>query len=323
MFFTNGRKGYNKWWMYALGIFMVLFGYMLGQIPLMLITQSYLEKYKPSQGMEEFFANPDFSSIGMSNNLGLCLLLLMFVVAFIALYLVVTQVHKKRFSDLVHTGGSFSWARVMYGFGLWMVLLAMVELGVYFMDPTSYMFTFNYKAFIPLLLICLVILPIQTSFEEVFFRGYLLQGLHLLVQNKFFVIIMTSLLFMGVHSTNPEIQTFGFSIMMAYYFSAGLLLAIVTTLDNRLELALGMHAAMNLFGAVFVGYEGGVLQTDSVWKATQINPNFMLIGLIISGLLFIAISYKKFSWNIDRLFSNPHIENNVDVEEQLLSNSNF
>lgn len=302
MYFIQGNKGENKWWMYAAGIFLVIFAYMVGQFPVMLITQHFLDQTVGSPSIEAFFANPDFSSIGMSNNVGFLLLLLMFVLAFIALYLVVVNIHKKKFMDLINTDSTFSWSRVFFGFAVWMVLLAIAEYLIYLENPSNYLIHFNARSFLPLVLISLFVLPIQTSFEEIFFRGYLMQGLYVLVRQKWFGIVVSSILFMGVHATNPEIESFGFGIMMCYYFSAGLLLGIVTALDNRLELALGMHAGMNVFGAVFVGYEGGVIQTDSIFKATEINPNFMLIGLIISGLIFIAISYKKFSWNMNRLF---------------------
>lgn len=309
MFFHQGNKGLNRWWMYALTIFIVLFAYSIGQVPLMTISEYYIDQNKPELSLQDFFTNPDFSSIGMSNNIGFLLLLVMFVVAFFALFFCVKLLHKKDFSNLIHASKSISWSRILFGFTFWLILVALTELPFYFQNPDKYIVTFNASSFLPLLLISLFILPIQTSFEEVFFRGYLLQGLYVLVQNKWVVIIVTSLLFMLVHGTNPEIETFGFGIMMSYYFTAGLILAIVTTLDNRLELALGMHAAMNFFGAVFIGYEGGVLQTDSVLKATSINPKFMLIGLIFSGLIFIGISYKRFSWNSQSLFNNKVLEN--------------
>lgn len=307
MFYLQGSKGLNKWWMYLATIFLVLFAYSIGQVPLMTVSEYYIDQNNPTLTIQDFFANPDFSTIGMSNNVGFLLLLIMFVAAFAALYVCVKYIHKKHFPDLIHAAQSISWSRILFGFSLWLVLIALTELPFYFQNPDKYILTFNVSTFVPLFLISLLILPIQTSFEEVFFRGYLLQGLYLLVQNKWLVIIVTSLLFMFVHGTNPEIETFGFGIMMAYYFTAGLILAIVTTFDNRLELALGMHAAMNFFGAVFIGYEGGVLQTDSVLKATQINPKFMLIGLIFSGLIFIGISYKRFSWNSQLLFNNERL----------------
>lgn len=244
----------------------------------------------------------------MSSNLGFVLLLLMFVLAFIALYVLVRFSHKKKFIDLINEESTVSWSRLLFGFSVWMVLLALGEIVLYFINPDVYEFSFNAKSFIPLVLISALILPVQTSFEELFFRGYLMQGLYNVISNKWVVMVLTSLFFMIVHGTNPEIKTFGLGVMLSYYFCAGMFLAIVTVLDNRLELALGIHAAMNFYGAVFVGYSGGVLQTDSLFKSTDMNAVNMLILFLVMAALFIMIGLKKYGWSFSQLFVNEKID---------------
>lgn len=304
MFLFNGQKGKNHWGLYLLTILLLIVGYSLGQVPLMTIVGSYLEDSGSSMTILEFFENPDFASIGMNSNLGFVLLLLMFVVAFLTLYFLVTVTHKKRFIDLINVESRISWSRILFGFSVWIVLLGLGEILLYVMNPDVYVWTFNAKSFIPLVFISLLILPIQTSFEELFFRGYLMQGLYNLIKNKWAVMILTSVLFMIVHGTNPEIKTFGLGVMLSYYFFAGLFLALVTVLDNRLELALGIHAAMNFYGAVFVGYSGGVLQTDSMLKSTEMNATLMLIIFLVMAALFLLIGLKKYSWKTSQLFTD-------------------
>lgn len=308
MFFNNAQKGINHWGLYGLTILLLIVAYSFGQVPLMTIVQSYLDESGSSMSILDFFANPDFASIGMSNNIGFVLLLLMFVFAFATFYVLVRTVHKKKMIDLVNAESSLSWSRIGFGFGVWIVLLALGELVLYGYNPDVYVWSFNASSFIPLVFISILILPIQTSFEELFFRGYLLQGLYLLIQNKWVVMILTSLLFMAVHGTNPEIKTFGLGVMLSYYFSAGLFLALVTVLDDRLELALGIHAAMNFYSAVFVGYSGGVLQTDSMLKSTEMNASLMLVLFLVMAAIFLVIGFNKYSWRSDRLFDNKQIE---------------
>jgi membrane protease YdiL (CAAX protease family) len=297
MFFIQGRSGKNNWGLYLVSIFLVLFAYSIGQVPLMTVVSHYLKANNSSTTIVDFFADPDFASIGMSSNLGLLLMLLMFVAAFLALWVAVKYLHKKRFIALISPDKWIDYRRIAFGFIVWLILMALGELVLYIMDPQIYTYTFNGKAFLGLLAISFLILPIQTSFEELFFRGYLLQGLYNLIANKWVVVIITSLLFMAVHSTNPEIEQFGFEIMMTYYFLAGVLLGVVTMLDDRLELALGMHAAMNIYGAIFVGYEGGVIQTDSIWKMTEMNAFAMVVLVIIAGIVFILLAKRNFGWS--------------------------
>jgi len=132
--------------------------------------------------------------------------------------------------------------------------------------------------------------------EELFFRGYLLQGIGLLVKNRWIPLIITSILFGLIHSSNPEIEKFGFWTMQVYYLSAGLLLGVVTLMDDSLELALGVHAATNFIGAVLVGYDGAALQTDSLFKTETMNATWMTQGFIIAAIIFILICKKKYNW---------------------------
>ncbi len=298
MFFKQGQKGKNHWGLYVLTTVLIVFAYGIGQSPLFFVVTNYLHKGNHTIDVADFFADPDFASIGMSNNIGLFLLLLMFVCAFIALWIGVRFLHKKSMLNLISADRRIDWRRIIFGFVVWMVLLAIGDLAMFYSDPSVYQYNFNAKAILVLLAICIFILPIQTSFEELFFRGYLLQGFYNIIHNKWAVVVLTSLLFMLVHSTNPEIEQYGLGIMLCYYFLAGLLLGLVTMFDNRLELALGMHAAMNIYGAVFVGYEGGAIQTDSVWKMTDINAPMMVLILLLAGLVFIFLAKRTFKWSL-------------------------
>ena len=85
--------------------------------------------------------------------------------------------------------------------------------------------------------------------------------------------------------------------MQSYYISAGLVLGILTIMDDGLELALGVHAATNFTGAVFVGYEGAAIQTDSLFLTNELNPTFMLIGFVIVSIIFLIVCKYKYGWS--------------------------
>lgn len=177
-----------------------------------------------------------------------------------------------------------------------MMFSIIIELMSYFMDPSVYTFRFNLGSFLPLLAIALLILPIQTSFEELFFRGYLMQALGQVVNKKWFALILTSVLFGLMHIANPEVTKFGTGIMMSYYIGIGLVLGIITVMDNSLELALGVHAATNIFGAIFVTFDGSALQTDALFKTSVINVELMLPVTFVVSAVFIFICSRKYGW---------------------------
>ena len=84
--------------------------------------------------------------------------------------------------------------------------------------------------------------------------------------------------------------------MQMYYLSAGLLLGIMTIMDDSLELALGVHFATNFFAATLVGFEGASLQTDTLIKAREVDPYLMLISMAVGGAIFLWIAGRKYKW---------------------------
>jgi len=84
---------------------------------------------------------------------------------------------------------------------------------------------------------------------------------------------------------------------MGYYISVGLFLAIITLLDDSLELALGIHAAINFHRSVFVTFNGSVLDSDALARIDVPNINMMLTAYGISVIIFFVVCWRKYGWN--------------------------
>lgn len=296
--FSGAFKGKNDWWRYILGTGIVFLSYFMGQMVLygVLLYRFSEDPLLGAEALKRFESTMDFGSVGIDKNVGFCLLLLMFVAALAGLYLVVTRLHSKSFLSLITWRDTVSINKIIFGFGLWLLLSLGLEAVSYMLSPDSYSFRWNPAGFIPLLLIAIFLLPLQTSFEELFFRGYLMQGMSVAARNKWLPVLLSSVIFGLVHGTNPEVAKYGFWTMQVYYVIAGLFLAVITVLDDGLELALGVHAATNFFGATLFTYEGGVLQTDSLFITTEIKPWLMIAGFLVAAAVFIFIGYKKYNW---------------------------
>jgi membrane protease YdiL (CAAX protease family) len=219
-----------------------------------------------------------------------------FIGATLFFLLAVKFIHKKSLKGLITHNYRISWTKVFFGLVVWLALLSIFELILYFVSPETYYLKANWDKVFILLLICITVLPIQTTLEELFFRSYVMKGIGLIARSKWIPLIITSLLFGLVHSSNPEISKYGIVPMQLYYISAGLLLGIITIMDDGLELAIGVHAATNIYGALFVCYDGSVLQTDSIWHVTDINAWVMAVIFIVSGIIFLLLSKKIFDW---------------------------
>ena len=318
-FFSKAGDGKNKWYLYIIGFVLTILGYFIGQFPLYFVAQYFSKDLSNSDSaLYNAVQSNNFESIGMSNNLTFFLLILMFFVGTLALWFSVKYLHNKKFIHLITPDAKFDINRFLFGFGIWLLIGIVFEIIMYFIHPTDVTYQFNASKFFILLLISLFFLPIQTSFEEFFVRGYIMQGLAVIFKNKILLMVLSSVLFASLHLMNPEIEKYGIGIMLTYYILAGVSLALFTIMDGRLELALGIHFATNFYGATVTTYEGSVIQTDALFKQGEINPYLMVIGLVIMSLIFYVIASRIYSWkNINYLFEPAVINEVENFEEQL------
>ena len=205
------------------------------------------------------------------------------------------------------------WKRVFFSFFLWGAITTLMVLGMYFFNSESLVWNFKPDKFFVFLIIALVLIPMQTSFEEYLFRGHMLQGIGLATNSRLIPLIITSVLFGIMHIANPEVDKIGYLIMV-YYIGTGLFLGIITLMDEGLELALGFHAANNLVGALLVTADWTAFQTHSIFKdISEPSAGFDILTpvFIIFPLLLVVFS-KVYGWNNwkEKLTGKLHTINN-------------
>ena len=284
-----------------------MIGYALGQTPLVIVQTMQVKNHSDITTTEvnKFLETMDFSILKLSSNVGLILMISIFIFAMLAFMLAIKYLHKLPFQRLITPNKSINWKKIFFGFGLWFVIALVFEGILAFMHPETYYLNFKPMSWLFLLLICIFLLPIQTSLEELVIRGYMMPGLSLLTKNKWIPWVVTSMIFGLIHGANPEVERFGFWTMQIYYIGAGLFLGLITVLDDSLELALGVHAATNIFGAAFFSFDGSVLQTDSLVKANDINPYLMSLTFFLGAVIFIVVCNKKYNWGGFKMLFEP------------------
>ncbi len=169
-------------------------------------------------------------------------------------------------------------------------LLSIVEELLY---PGRYLLTFQPGVLAVYAVFALVLIPFQTSAEEFFFRGYLLQWMGLRLKNIWLLAFINGILFFLPHIANPEMSVNGF-LMGIIYFSIGAFLALITLKDGGLELALGLHAANNLFSALFANYTTTALASPALFTIQKLDATYGLISIIIGMAVFYSIFFILF-----------------------------
>src|SRR5690606_33908909 len=150
--------------------------------------------------------------------------------ALILLLLWVKFVHKQSIRSLTTARLKVDWKRIFFAFALLGGLTFALTMADYYLNPQDYEFNFKAVPFAILAILAIILIPMQTSFEEYLFRGYLMQGLGIQLRSRLFPLIFTSVMFGLMHIANPEVEKIGY-IALIYYIGTGLFLGVVTLMD--------------------------------------------------------------------------------------------
>lgn len=292
MFIAQGNTKENVFWKYLLGSFILFCASLVGQLPF--IFGVYIKSYKEKIP----YPNTYEATVGfLDSNLALFLMLVSFVFVFFQLYALVRFFHKQSFLQLITSRNSIDWHRVFFSFTIWAGITIISTVVVYILYPEDFIVQFDWIPFLLLFVIGLLLFPFQIGSEELIFRGYLMQGFGNLAKNKWFPLLMTSLIFGLLHIANPEVDKMGYSILI-YYIGTGLFLGIITLMDEGMELALGFHFANNFIAALLVTSDWTAFQTHSILKSTSDPSVFFDIILPISIIfpILVVLFAKKYRW---------------------------
>ena len=375
MYIAQAFRYAHEPWRYALGGLLIFLASQLGAIPLLLAATF---KLMSEGGNLKDLEDPNAILTILDSNLTLFLMLLSFAIGLGVLYLMVKYLHKQPLRTVTTSRPKTDWGRVWFGFGLIAITTTVLTTIDYYQNPQDYILQFDLVPFLILSAIVIVMIPLQTSFEEYLFRGYLMQGigvssvrkyfpiitiystvvligylflasevtLHPAVHfvlvlaliglivllivsgilepltetkgyknlrekfnNRFLPLLITSVIFGGLHFFNPEVEKIG-NIIMLYYIGTGFLLGIMTLMDEGMELALGFHAGNNMLAALLVTADWTVFQTNSVLKdISEPSAGFdILLPVLVVYPLFLLIMAWRYKWTNwkDKLFGRIH-----------------
>ena len=290
MFLKQDTLNTNPFWKYLLGSFIVIIFSILGQLPLSLFITA--------DAISEAGGDPMIALRNLDKNLQLFLILIPFVFGFLGLYLVIKKLHNRNFVSITTSRSKVDWRRIIHSFILWGSITIIFISADFFINSEDYQINFKFEKFFILLIIGFILIPIQTSLEELLFRGYLFQGFSLYFKRPWIGLFLTSFIFGCLHIFNPEVQKLGLGILI-YYIGTGLFLGIITLMDQGIELALGFHAANNLITALLVTSSWTAFQTESILIDIS-DPSLIgetIISMLILYPLFYIYMYKKYKWS--------------------------
>lgn len=305
-YIQQAYKGENKVWMFIITTILVA-GLFIGNLVFFLFFGDGIDVVEEQNKLLELIP---------SKNFWLAANLVPFAILLGLLFLLVKYMHQRSILSLTTVRKKIDWKRVAFSFSLIFVITIGTFAISYYADPSEIELQFDPVKFSILLIISLIFFPLQIGLEEYLFRGYFMQHIGVFARNKWFPLILTSLLFGIFHGANPEVAKIGY-VVMVFYIGTGLFLGIMTLMDEGLELALGFHFGNNLLAAVLVTANWSALQTDAIFRYTGEEPPSAVLEIVLPVLivypLLLFIFAKKYNWSNwkDKLFGKvvePHVE---------------
>ena len=289
-YIQQAYKGDNKVWMFIITTILVA-GIFIANLLFFLFFAEGIDIVEEQQKLLEYIP---------SKNFWLAVNLLPFAFLLGLLFLLVKYLHQRSILSLSTARTKIDWSRVWFSFAL-ITIITLVTFSIgYVLDSSEIVVQFDPLKFTILLVVSLLLFPLQIGLEEYLFRGYLMQHIGAFAKNRWMPLIITSVMFGVFHGANPEVTEMGW-IVMVFYIGTGLLLGIMTLMDDGLELALGFHFGNNLLAALLITSDWSALQTDAVFRyvgeeATNSLAEIIMPVFIVYPIILLILS-KKYKWN--------------------------
>ena len=287
MYIEQAYKGNNDWWRVLITTLLTAGIFLANFVAYFMMSKEQMDDvYKK---MSE-----------IPNNWSLIINLTPFIFLLGLLFLLVRNLHERSILSLTTSRNSVDYKRIFFSFSLVVLLTIAVFSVSYFVDNSNIVWNFNPLKFSILFLISILLFPCQIGLEEYLFRGYLMQQIGIVAKNRWFPLLFTSVVFGLFHSANPEVAQMGYGVMV-FYIGTGLLLGIMTLMDESLELALGFHLGNNMMAALLITSDYSAIHTDALFKYSGVEkPVDMLTEMIVSiAIVYPIILYifaKRYNW---------------------------
>lgn len=298
---SRAFDGQNQWWKYlVVMVVAVIVGQIIGAIPLIVVMGVSIAMNGGQVATPE---NPmDLAAYGINPSLGLALMVIPFIVTLVLAIVLIKSFHQRTSKDVVNGGRAFRWNRFWLGAGVWGVIMLILFFVQFILNPGELEFRFDPVSFIPLVIVAVLLIPIQSGTEEFIFRGYLAQGVAGWTKRAWAAILIPSVLFAVMHGLNPEVKAHGFWMMMPSYFVFGLAFGITAVLDDGIELAIGIHAINNTLGALLVTSKDSALQVPSLFFQQETDPVKESLVLVVSSVVLLVILKQILNWDFSILW---------------------
>ncbi|QGQ47028.1 CPBP family intramembrane glutamic endopeptidase [Metabacillus sediminilitoris] len=215
-------------------------------------------------------------------------------IALLGMWLVARTILKRKLISFITPNARINWSKIMFGFFISFLLFALFAILDFAIFPNDYALNdFDGTRFALLVVAAIVLVPIQTTSEELLFRGFLLQWAGKFTKNPIILMMIVGGIFGGLHFGNPEMEHGAFWVAIDY-LAMGFIWTYITIKTNSSEYAIGAHAANNMFLCIFLTMDDTVVgDIPSLFLVTNVNEMLSAFTTITTGLIFLFVVLRK------------------------------
>ena len=239
LYLSYAKRGNNRWWHYPLTL---LAGLAIATVILVLLSVALtLFRLQPLDLSGQLQRSSDAWAFFLA-------IAIMFASLCVGLAAAARLIQNKNPGDII---GGWRWRLFMAGAAIWLAVELILSGFDFALDPSGFKVGSHGTMLVALWAFGAIL--IQTFTEEFIFRGFLTQGLLLLVRRPFPTACASGLIFGAMHIPNGLPQAIN-----AVWFGA--VCAFLAIRTGGIALTCGIHLANNYFGAM------GVVSTRDVFN---------------------------------------------------------
>jgi uncharacterized protein len=292
--FIKVKEGKNSWKRYSSSLIVIILFIFVGSLPYIIISE-WIVNTDGNPNTYFDFEKEDY--VGINPLLYFALMNSQFLFWFLGLFVSIRFLHKRKFTSLITPNRRIDWKRIGFGFITFFVILGLTSIIDSILNTGDYLFNdVTVSDFLVLFVLVLVLTPLQTTCEELFFRGYLLQLFGKWIRIPFLLSLLAGAIFGALHFSNPEM---GYSPILvgANYLLTGFIWCYITVKTNSAELSIGAHAANNMLLGWFITMDDSAFgDIPSLFVVTNMDPAISLMWTIVSLGIFLFISLRKYKF---------------------------
>ncbi|MER8577133.1 CPBP family intramembrane metalloprotease [Mesorhizobium sp. M1423] len=190
----------------------------------------------------------------MASPAGILAALASFAGIWLGLWAAMRWIHREKLTALIGVSRRISWSGFLKGLAAVLITSLLSEILLYGLQPDIARGTIGLSSWLLFLIPIAALTFLQTSSEEMLFRGYLLRGLASRFQNPFIWALLPGLLFTSLH-WSPGSSAAINACVLASIAAFALLLTLLVYATGNLGAGFGAHLGNNLTGFLLISHQ--------------------------------------------------------------------